>query len=95
MKDISSISGNDSEDNDDDFGNNDDDDDESDSDLSDASDDDDNNVLPHYAQVARNKPKISFRLNDSNILIMFRCILHGKKVTKKNFKLFTKFQLIF
>ena len=34
----------------------------------------------NYARVARNKPKISFRLNDSNVLVMQRCILHSKKV---------------
>ena len=33
-----------------------------------------------YHQVARNKPKISFKLNDSTILVMLRCVLHGKKV---------------
>ena len=34
--------------------------------------------VPHYAQVARNKPKISFKLADDTILVMFRCVLHGK-----------------
>jgi hypothetical protein len=30
--------------------------------------------------IYRNKPKILFKLEDNNILCMFRCILHGKKV---------------
>jgi hypothetical protein len=35
-----------------------------------------------YAQIARNKPKISFKLNDSTVLVMLRCVVHGKKVSQ-------------
>lgn len=68
-KDISSISGSDSEN---------DEENRDRSEQSSSSEDDSNN--PHYAQVARSKPKISFRLKDSTILVMFRCILHGRRV---------------
>ncbi len=40
------------------------------------------NDNPHYAQVARNKPKILFKLNDNTVISMLRCILHGKKVRR-------------
>jgi hypothetical protein len=33
----------------------------------------------HYSQIARSCPKISLKLNNGNILVMYRCILHGKK----------------
>ena len=38
-----------------------------------------NDDNPHYAQVARNKPKILFKLNDNTVISMLRCVLHGKK----------------
>ena len=64
-----------------------------------SSDEDTDANVPHYAQVARNKPKISFKLNDETVLVMFRCILHGKKVKilikldfEMNYQLFEQLQ---
>ena len=68
---MSSISGSDSE--------------SEDSSSSCQSDDDVTNA-PLYAQVARNKPRISFKLSDNTILVMLRCILHGKKVKNETEK---------
>jgi hypothetical protein len=65
IEDVSSISGSDTE--------------SDDSNSSSQSDTDISNA-PLYAQVARNKPRISFKLSDNTILVMLRCILHGKKV---------------
>lgn len=71
LSDISSISASDTED-------------EAESSEAESSSDDEDDhtnadASPHYALVARNKPKISFRLNDQSALVMFRCILHGKR----------------
>lgn len=67
MSEISSISGSDSE-----FNN--------EGDESNESEDESNQeICSHYGQIARNSPKISFKLNNENILVMYRCILHGKK----------------
>lgn len=65
-KDVSSISGSDSE---------------SENSISSCQSDEDATNAPLYAQVARNKPRISFKLADNTILVMLRCILHGKKVS--------------
>ena len=66
-KDVSSISGSDSEN------------DDSSANSSDQSDQD--AAAPYYAQVARNKPRISFKLADNTVLVMLRCILHGRKAS--------------
>lgn len=31
-------------------------------------------------KLLRNDPKIAFKLIDSNVLVMYRCLLYGKKV---------------
>jgi hypothetical protein len=71
--DISSISASDTDEDD-----NDDEDDDDDDD-----DDDDNNLMndknSDYHQIARSRPKISFRLKDKSVIVLYRCILHGKK----------------
>ncbi len=76
LTDISSISGgSDQSENEDDSSSS-----SSSSDQDSDSDETKTHENPHYAQVARNKPKILFKLNDNTFISMLRCVLHGKKV---------------
>lgn len=68
IKDISSISGSDSDELR-----------EEDS-ASSLSTEEDDSTRPNYARVAQSKPKITIKLADSTLLVMHRVILHGKKV---------------
>ncbi len=70
---MSSISGSDS-DNQDDYQNQSDDE----SDYLSENEDDSKNDL--FQIKMRSQPKIAFKLSDSNVLVMHRCLLHGKKV---------------
>ena len=71
---MSSISGSDSDDNQDDYQNQSDDE----SDYLSENEHDSKNDL--FQIKMRSQPKIAFKLSDSNVLVMHRCLLHGKKV---------------
>ena len=70
LKDISSISGSDT-------------DYKEDESSSSSSDEDDDSKTSNYSRIAKSKPKITFKLQDSTLLVMHRVILHGKKVLNK------------
>jgi hypothetical protein len=84
---VSSISGSDS-DNQDDYQNQSDDE----SDYLSENEDDSKNDL--FQIKMRSQPKIAFKLSDSNVLVMHRCLLHGKKVFYKKKKKTLKNNLI-
>ncbi len=71
LSDISSISGSEDEDEENFY---------SSTSSSSESDSENEDASKPYHHIASKKPKISFKLNDSTVLVMLRCILHGKKV---------------